>query len=88
MDPITIIGYIIAVLVVVLPTAYAYSRKLGLAMTYIYQLLNIISSYLKGDLDHEWTDDEKLKLADDVITLGHQINNDVNINAVLNFFKK
>lgn len=88
MEPLTIIGYIIAALVVVVPVAYNYSRKLGIALEIIYQIMNIVSSYMKGDIDHEFTTEEKLDLADKVIALCKNVDQRVDIDAVLNFFYK
>ena len=85
MEPITAIGYIIAALVVAIPLAYNYSKKLALVMQVIYELLNIVSSFMKGDLDHEFTPEEKIDLADKVIPLCRRIHDNVNINAILNF---
>ena len=87
MEIITIVTYILSILVVAIPIFYTYSRKLAYAMTYLYESLNIISSYMKGDLDHEFTDEEKLDLADKVITLGKRLDADIDLDAVLNFVK-
>jgi hypothetical protein len=87
MEPITIIGYILSALIVGIPLVYTYSKKLGLALSFIYEFLNIISSYMNGDLDHEFTDSEKLALADSVIALGKRIDENLDIDAILNFKK-
>ena len=87
MDPITIVTYALSILVVAIPIFYTYSKKLAYAMTYLYELLNIMSSYMKGDLDHEWTDEEKIDLADKVIVLGKRLDADIDLDAVLNFVK-
>lgn len=87
MDPITIVTYALSILVVAIPIFYTYSKKLAYAMTYLYEMLNIISSYMKGDLDHEFTDEEKLELADRVIVLGRRLDADIDLDAVLNFVK-
>lgn len=42
---------------------------------------------MKGDLDHEWTDEEKIDLADKVIVLGKRLDADIDLDAVLNFVK-
>ena len=87
MEIITIVTYILSILVVAIPIFYTYSKKLAYAMTYLYELLNIISSYMKGDIDHEFTDEEKLDLADKVIILGKRLDADVDLDAILNFVK-
>lgn len=87
MDPITILSYILSILVVAIPLAYNYSKKLALAMSFIYETLNIISTYMNGDVDHEFTVDEKIALADTVIALGRRIDSCVDIDAVLNYKK-
>lgn len=87
MDPITIVTYALSILVVAIPIFYTYSKRLAYAMTYLYELLNIMSSYMKGDLDHEWTDEEKIDLADKVIVLGKRLDADIDLDAVLNFVK-
>ncbi len=87
MDPITIVTYALSILVVAIPIFYTYSKKLAYAMTYLYEMLNIMSSYMKGDLDHEWTDEEKIDLADKVIVLGKRLDADIDLDAVLNFIK-
>jgi len=85
MEPLTIIGYIAAALVVAIPIAYNYSKKLALALSFIYELLNVVSSFMKGDLDHEFTPEEKIDLADQVIPLCRRIHDNINIDAILNF---
>ena len=87
MEIITIVTYILSILVVAIPIFYTYSKKLAYAMTYLYELLNIISSYMHGDLDHEFTVEEKLELADRVIVLGRRLDADIDLDAVLNFVK-
>jgi hypothetical protein len=87
MDPITIVTYALSILVVAIPIFYTYSKKLAYAMTYLYELLNIMSSYMKGDTDHEFTDEEKIDLADKVIVLGKRLDADIDLDAVLNFVK-
>ena len=87
MEIITIVTYVLSILVVAIPIFYTYSKKLAYAMTYLYELLNIISSYMHGDLDHEFTDEEKLELADRVIVLGRRLDADIDLDAVLNFVK-
>ena len=87
MEPLTIIGYILSALIVAIPLAYNYSKKLALAMSFVYDLLNIISVYMNGDVDHVWTPEEKIALADAVIPLGIKINDNVSIDAVLNYKK-
>ena len=87
MEPITIVTYILSILVVAIPIFYTYSKKLAYAMTYLYEMLNIISSYMHGDLDHEFTVEEKLELADRVIVLGRRLDADIDLDAVLNFVK-
>ena len=87
MEPITIVTYILSILVVAIPIFYTYSKKLAYAMTYLYEMLNIISSYMKGDTDHEFTVEEKLDLADKVIVLGKRLDADIDLDAVLNFVK-
>lgn len=87
MEPITIVTYILSILVVAIPIFYTYSKKLAYAMTYLYEMLNIMSSYMKGALDHEWTDEEKIDLADKVIVLGKRLDADIDLDAVLNFVK-
>lgn len=87
MEPLTILTYVLSILVVAIPIFYTYSKKLAYAMTYLYELLNIISSYMKGDLDHEFTDEEKIDLADKVIVLGRRLDADIDLDAVLNYVK-
>lgn len=87
MDPITIVTYALSILVVAIPIFYTYSKRLAYAMTYLYELLNIMSSYMKGDTDHEFTVEEKLDLADKVIVLGKRLDADIDLDAVLNFVK-
>ena len=87
MEIITIVTYILSILVVAIPIFYTYSKKLAYAMTYLYEMLNIISSYMHGDLDHEFTVEEKLELADRVIVLGRRLDADIDLDAVLNFVK-
>ena len=87
MEIITIVTYILSILVVAIPIFYTYSKKLAYAMTYLYEFLNIISSYMNGDIDHTFTDEEKLDLADKVITLGKRLDADVDLDAILNFVK-
>ena len=45
------------------------------------------STFLKGDIDHEFTPEEKIALADAVIPLCCRIHDNVNIDAILNFKK-
>jgi hypothetical protein len=85
MDPLTIVGYIISILIVAVPIAYTYSKKLGLALSIIYELMNVVSSYMNGDIDHVFTDAEKIDLADKVIVVAKRINDNVKIDAVLNY---
>ena len=87
MEIITIVTYALSILVFAIPIFYTYSKKLAYAMTYLYEFLNIISSYMKGDLDHEFTDEEKIDLADKVIVLGKRLDADIDLDAMLNFVK-
>jgi len=87
MDPITILSYILTVLIVAIPIALNYSRKLALAMSFLYDILNIISTYMRGDIDHEFTPEEKLALADTVIALGIRIHENTGVDAILNYRK-
>ena len=87
MEPLTVITYVLSILVVAIPIFYTYSKKLAYAMTYLYEMLNIISSYMNGDIDHKWTNEEKLDLADKVIVLGKRLDADIDLDAVLNFVK-
>ena len=82
-DPISIITLAIGVLGTAATLIYTYNRKISIALTYIAALCEIINLYMKGNLDHVWTDEEKLALADKVIALGYRIENDTGIELGL-----
>ena len=88
MDPLTIIGYIISILVVAVPIAYTYSKKLGIALSIIYRLMNTVSTFMQGDLDHVWTDTEYATLGKSIVELTTEVHNNTSIDAVLNFKKE
>lgn len=85
MDPLTIIGYIISILVVAVPLAYTYSKKLGVALSIIYRLMNTVSTFMQGNLDHEWTDTEYAALGKSIVELTTEVHNNTGIDAVLNY---
>lgn len=85
MEPFTILTYLMALLLGVIPTMYGYSKKLGIAMTIVYDLMNVTSEFMRGNADHEFTDAEKIALADAVIKLTKDVDANVDVDAILNY---
>jgi hypothetical protein len=87
MEIIELVGYLIAIMVGALPIAYTYSKKLGDAMDIIYKIMNTVSVYLQGNLDHEWTEMEYAALGKSVVAISKSVDQSGAVDAVLNFKK-